>query len=102
MLQSKALTDPSTAIGSNAKRGMSPRKPAAIFVGAGFDKADYEAFRQDVGERDGVVWVREEKSDIEGLDDPNNWVVREKVGRVPRAEILIKSVSKVLNRDLIR
>lgn len=101
MLQGKALTDPITAIGSNVRRGASPRIPVAIFVGAGFDKADYEALRRDFGEGDGLVWVREEKSDIEGLDDPNNWVVREKVGRVPRADILIKSVSKVLNRDLV-
>lgn len=92
----------SCSIGSNVRRATSPRKPVAIFVGAGFDKTDYEGFKQDVGEGHGLVWVREEKSDIEGLDDPNNWVVREKVGRIPRAEVLIKSVSKVLNRDLIK
>jgi len=101
VLRGEVLDAPSTSLGSNARRSTSPRRPVAIFVGAGFDKADYEAFRQDVGKEDGIVWVREEKTDIEGLDDPNNWVVREKVGRVPRAEVLVKSVSKVLNRDLV-
>jgi hypothetical protein len=100
-LQGKEVRDPSTTLGSNARRGAQPRKPAAIFVGAGFAKEDYEAFRRDVHDATGgTVWVREEKTDVEGLDDPSNWVVREGVGRVPKPEVLIRSISKCLMRDL--
>lgn len=50
---------------------------------------------------DGVVWVREEKGDIEGLENPGNWTVVEGLGKVPRPEVLIKSVSKCLGRELV-
>lgn len=100
VLEGRQIKDPSTTLGSNTRRGASPQKPVALFVGAGFDRADYEAFRRDVGERHGITWVREEKTDIEGLDDPNNWIVRESIGRVPRPEVLVKSVTKCLGRDL--
>jgi hypothetical protein len=100
VLSGAQVPDPQTPLGSNAQRGASPRKPAAIFVGAGFEREDYEAFRGDVGEGHGLPWVREERADVEGLEDPENWVVRERIGRVPRPEVLIRSVSKVLSREL--
>lgn len=101
VVDGKQVSDPQTTLGSNTKRGASPRKPAAIFVGAGFEREDYEAFRRDIGDGHGLSWVREERTDIEGLDNPDNWMVRESIGRVPRPEVLIKSVSKVLSRDLL-
>ena len=101
MLDGKQVSQPQTTLGSNTKRGVTPRKPAAIFVGAGFDREDYEAFRGDVGENHGLPWVREEKSDIQGLDNPDNWMFREGLGRVPKPEVLVKSVSMVLSRDLL-
>lgn len=101
MLDGKQVSQPQTTLGSNTKRGVTPRKPAAIFVGAGFDREDYEAFRRDVGETHGLPWVREEKSDIEGLDNPDNWMFREGLGRVPKPAVLVKSVSMVLSRDLL-
>ena len=94
------MSNPQTTLGSNTKRGAIPRKPAAIFVGAGFEREDYEAFRRDIGEGHGLPWVREERTDVEGLDDPDNWMVRESIGRVPKPEVLIRSVSKVLAREL--
>lgn len=100
-LGAQPLSNPQTSLGSNAKRGAARRKPTAIFVGAGFDREDYEGFRRDVGEVQGITWVREEKCDIEGLDNPNNWMVRDGLGRVPKPEVLIKSVSKCLKRDLL-
>lgn len=101
VLDGKQVSQPQTTLGSNTKRGVTPRKPAAIFVGAGFDREDYEAFRGDVGENHGLPWVREEKSDIQGLDNPDNWMFREGLGRVPKPEVLVKSVSMVLSRDLL-
>lgn len=101
VLDGKPVQDPQTTLGSNNKRGATPRKPAAIFVGAGFERDDYEAFRKDVGDGYGLLWVREEKSDVEGLDKPENWTVREGIGRVPRPEVLVKSVTKVLRRELL-
>lgn len=97
MLNGKQVSDPQTTLGSNTVRGATPRRPAAIFVGAGFEREDYEAFRRDIGDSHGLPWVREEKSDVEGLDKPENWMVRESIGRVPRPGVLIKSVSKVLS-----
>jgi hypothetical protein len=94
------VSNPQTTVGSNTKRGAIPRKPAAIFVGAGFEREDYEAFRRDIGEGHGLPWVREERTDVEGLDNPDNWMVRESIGRVPKPEVLIRSVSKVLAREL--
>lgn len=101
VLDGKPVSQPQTTLGSNTQRGVTPRKPAAIFVGAGFDREDYEAFRGDVGEKHGLPWVREEKSDIQGLDNPDNWMFREGLGRVPKPEVLVKSVSMVLSRDLL-
>lgn len=101
MLDGKPVQDPQTTLGSNTKRGVTPRKPAAIFVGAGFERDDYEGFRKDVGDGHGLLWVREEKSDVEGLDKSENWTVREGIGRVPRPEVLVKSVTKVLRRELL-
>ncbi|KAM0710214.1 hypothetical protein Q7P35_002576 [Cladosporium inversicolor] len=101
VLDGKPVSQPQTTLGSNTQRGVTPRKPAAIFVGAGFDREDYEAFRGDVGENHGLPWVREEKSDIQGLDNPDNWMFREGLGRVPKPEVLVKSVSMVLSRDLL-
>ena len=101
VLDGKQVSQPQTTLGSNIERGATPRKPAAIFVGAGFDREDYEAFRGDVGEDHGLPWVREEKSDIQGLDNPDNWMFREGLGRVPKPEVLVKSVSMVLSRDLL-
>lgn len=101
VLDGKPVSQPQTTLGSNTQRGVTPRKPAAIFVGAGFDREDYEAFRGDVGEDHGLPWVREEKSDIQGLDNPDNWMFREGLGRVPKPEVLVKSVSMVLTRDLL-
>ena len=95
------MSDPQTTLGSNTERGAIPRKPAAIFVGAGFEREDYESFRRDVGDGHGLPWVREERTDVEGLDNPDNWMVRESIGRVPKPDVLIKSVSKVLSRDLL-
>ena len=100
VLSGHQVSNPQTTLGSNTKRGASPRKPAAIFVGAGFEREDYEAFRGDVGDGHGLAWIREERSDVEGLDDPDNWMVREGIGRVPRPEVLVRSVSKVLGREL--
>jgi hypothetical protein len=101
VLDGSQVSHPQTTLGSNAKRGATPRKPAAIFVGAGFDREDYEAFRRDIGEAHELPWVREEKKDVQGLDNPDNWMVREGLGRVPKPEVLIKSVSMVLSRDLL-
>ena len=101
VLSGHQVSNPQTTLGSNTKRGASPRKPAALFVGAGFEREDYEAFRGDVGDGHGLAWVREESSDVDGLDDPDNWMVREGIGRVPRPEVLVRSVSKVLGRELL-
>jgi hypothetical protein len=101
VLEGKQVSKPQTSLGSNTRRGATPREPAAIFVGAGFEREDYESFRKDVGEGHGLPWVREEKSDLEGLDNPDNWTFREGIGRVPKPEVLVKSVSMVLSRDLL-
>jgi hypothetical protein len=101
VLDGEQVSQPQTTLGSNTKRGEAPRKPAAIFVGAGFEREDYEAFRRDIGEAHGLPWVREEKKDVQGLDNPDNWMFREGLGRVPKPAVLIKSVSMVLSRDLL-
>ena len=103
VLASQFIPHPQTNLGSNRQRSSTrQRRPTSIFVGAGFDQEDYEAFRTDVGElASGLTWVREEKSDVEGLEDPANWVEREGMGRIPRPEVLIRSVGKVLRRDLL-
>lgn len=110
VLAAQPVPSPQTPLGSNQdqspKSATVPlRKPQAIFVGAGFAQEDYEAFRREVeaeldSDLDGVVWVREEKSDIEGLEDPGNWTVVEGLGKVPRPEVLIQSVGKCLGRVL--
>jgi hypothetical protein len=101
VLDGEQVSQPQTTLGSNTKRGEAPRKPAAIFVGAGFEREDYEAFRRDIGEAHGLPWVREEKKDVQGLDNPDNWMFREGLGRVPKPAVLIESVSMVLSRDLL-
>jgi hypothetical protein len=101
VLDGEQVSQPQTTLGSNTRRGEAPRKPAAIFVGAGFEREDYEAFRRDIGEAHGLPWVREEKKDVQGLDNPDNWMFREGLGRVPKPAVLIKSVSMVLSRDLL-
>jgi len=98
VLQGKVFT-PESAIGSNATRGQYPRKPDALFVGAGFSDEDYASLRSDIGDAHGLPWARERKTDIEGLDREENWT-SEFGPRIPKPEVLAKTIRKVVKGTL--
>ena len=66
-----------------------------MFVGGGFSDEEYQALRRAIGDDHGVPWARERKTDVEGLDREENWTM-EFGPRLPKAEVLAKSVKKVV------
>ncbi|KAF2722425.1 hypothetical protein K431DRAFT_283855 [Polychaeton citri CBS 116435] len=93
-------------IGTNSQRiayGRAPRRPVAVFVGAGFSDDAYEDVRRELAGvvlEFGLVWVRETRADTGGLlEDEENWIMVAGERR-PRVEVLDGSVRKAIRRGL--